>query len=190
MQDYNFFSSYKTKRKARKGTGTLLMVLTFVLFIFVSGGVIGFKFFQVVRLEAELILLRESLAAVQTGEELMKIEEKQLMLNDLILLKDNLNSVPDMLARNPISPNTFADILTSLPADVQLLNITLAQEQIFIDGKAGIQSAIAEFQYTLRQTIAADSISVMSINRIEEEDTEEYAFMLAITLGGDENEGQ
>lgn len=180
MFDYNFFEGYKRK-KSRKSTGNKIPIIVFLSFLVILVGIGGFTFFTLVKTGAEIALLSTEINAPENQETLARITEKQNMIVQLQAMNDSLLTAPQTLdQKNPINRLLMDNMFNSLPADVQLTDISFDPTTVSLSGKAGLRSAVAEFEHNLRLVVPESSIAVSDITLSENE----YTFSMTMTVGG------
>lgn len=186
MYDYNFFGVYKVKKK-KTDHGTAMSVFLFLIFLLACGGMIGYQYYELTELENEVAILDEQYRVLNTDEILKQVDEKRLLLNELQNLRVDLLNVPATLDKdNSINQALFDSILSAIPKDLEMTYLLIDGKLISISGKAGLNSAVAEFQRSLRNNIKAESILVSRISNVENE----FIFDIAIDLGGDDVESE
>lgn len=181
MYDYNFFENYKVKKRNGSG-GTTRSVLIFFLFAFLMGGLIGNLIYQNNKMTSNIHQLNEKLTSKDSLIVIKRINEKKNLLSQLEQIKtDVISSNETMSTSSPINQLLFTNILKSLPSDAQLISMTIDRSMVILNGKAGLRSAIAEFEHSLRLSISATQISVSTIELTESE----YTFAMTINFGGE-----
>jgi len=185
MYDYNFFEHYKSKKKTNKD-GNGLVSLVFLIGIVVLGVITANSYFQNGLIVKDNLEMSTELALAENVELFSRIESKQTLNIQLKDMSANLivaSSVIDQ--REVIRIELINNLVLSLPSDAQILNLSIDQGMITLNGVAAQRSAIAEFQKNLRDTGVFPLITVAGINTQEDD----FSFDMSITLGGiiDEN---
>lgn len=184
MYDYNFFENYKYNKKSTVNTKGLAP-LTFILAMFVLGGVTAYSFYQNGLLLGQNILMTTELALPENVDTFSRIESKQTLKTTLTTISQDLNGAVTMIDQKEVITQDLMDLIVlSLPSDAQILNMSISDNTISINGVAAQRSAVAEFEKNLRDTGVFASVTLSTINTQEEE----YNYDLSISLGGVVNE--
>ena len=190
MYDYNFFENYKIKKKkTQPGTGILLVV--FLLVVAILGGVSAYTYDVNNGIKDEIQSLEDELNNPNNVELIKRISVKEELLTNITGMVTGLKaSNAALMVEEPINAALFETIVLALPADAQINHMTVNQELVTMMGMAAQQSAIAEFEKTLREAELVQDVHVLDISSItvDETDAVEYTFSIIIEIGGVTNE--
>lgn len=185
MHDYNFFESYRMKKQNKGGSSNTFVTLAFLLFFVTLIGIFGYTYYKVDKIDQEILTLNNTIAKTENQELLKRLEDKKALLGQVQVMATDLQAAAQTLdTGNPINQKLLDDIVASLPADAQLVDISYNQDSVALNGKAALRSAIAEYERSLRQVVTANSISVSNITFAEGV----YSFGMTISFGGEADE--
>jgi Tfp pilus assembly protein PilN len=184
MYDYNFFESYKTKKKTNK-SGTGLITATVLLAFVLLAGLTAYTYYQNALILADNIVMSTELALTENVDIFNRIEAKQNLNTQLMDMSTNLTQASTLIEQREVIRMDLMDTLVlALPSDAQILNLSLSDTTISLSGVAAQRSAIAEFEKSLRDTARFERIAISSITTQEED----FSFDMSLMLGGVSNE--
>lgn len=182
MYDYNFFSNYKGKRKPKGTQGGRVLILIFLLTVVVLGGLVFWIRDDLKQLNERNDGLKATIQLPANQELMARFNEKQTLLTELETQVTELSASEVLLvADNRIQQPLIDALVSALPVDAQVNEWVITSEVVSLSGLAAQRSAIAEYQYSLRQVSFVQEVYVSYISSTEEG----FNFSMTISIGGD-----
>jgi type IV pilus assembly protein PilN len=180
MSDYNFFNDLSLK-KEKKSAGFVVTLLFCILLLTGMAGLYGYNYYIRTYLEVDLVKTNTAIAEIKASEDLGRILHKKDILDNLESILSNIEVANTTIYnRHLVQENIFAMISDTLPMDVELVSIEMADGVITMEGYALNKPAIAEFEHNLRQMTSVSDLFLSGIVNNESN----YGFTIQVQVGG------
>lgn len=182
MRDFNFFEPYlqvvKKKNKGTKKKSPLISILKVMVMIGII--VMPLYIFGHIYMDNRAIdEMNETLNSPEIQEALKRVDEKRAYVTELSQFQRDLIKIHKHLADSDIIlKDQINAIGYALPENVNIIAISLSNEECKIEGSAFTRDAIAEYQFNLRKTDKFENILLKNIDGASNEFYFEIDFQL------------
>ncbi|MFZ5966247.1 MAG: PilN domain-containing protein [Bacillota bacterium] len=181
MLDLNFFSPYIKESKISKSKEYMIAAIAVVAAIVVIGFSVN-NMMKIKKIEAEIMQMEQFINDKETIEKLADVTEKKKkmeIMNFYYTAVEKINEQINSIDR--IDSALFDSIESAMPQDAFLKMVSIAEQEIQLQGIAKNRSTVAELEHNLIELGIFESVHV---NMIQEEATESanQSFTMKCTL--------
>lgn len=168
MKDINFFSPYIEVRKNKVAKKMKIGVTVGALAIVIG----GFEIWVLVQKENindEIKLMNEYLSSPTTIEKIKEVGDgkaKLEVMNQYYNVAEKV--IKKLQGTDKINTRLIEEISSSLPQNIYLQVLSIAQNSIQLQGLSDKRTSIAEFEYNLKVINNFEDVHVMNIGESEE----------------------
>lgn len=184
MNDFNFFSPYIEIKRTSKSKRRYVLATTFIGLAIV-GSTYLWTDYRMVKIIDEISQNQEYLKSNKVINNIQDLNEKKRKIG---LLDDYFHIVSDAkvgISRlDKLGTELLEKVTDCIPKDISFDMISIDLHDMQVQGSSPNRLSVAEFQFNLKETGEFAAVHVLDITKssTDEDETEEYVFVLKCTL--------
>lgn len=163
MKDFNFFLPYIESKKMKRSLFYSIIVsvsLISILIIFYVANV-----FRILTLNKRINSINAQINSPEIVKQTKRLEEAQKkhdLMKKYYDIVDNANG--GLLSSNTVTTELISDLASTLPLNVNFSNMSIASNEINIQGTASTRIEIAELEHNIKALNDIDNVSISVIS--------------------------
>lgn len=182
MKEINFFKPYLGKKKEKRNLKIYVYGASIVVGILIIGSFI-FNITRMFLLDRSIADYKSKLAATDIKE---KLQDAENVNKEISLFKQYDTSLSNIAVsvekRDNVSDTLLKDISSTLPSEVSLKSLDIAENNVAVKGVSSDRTSIAELEHNLGELSIMKDVYVNSIDTQSSAEGGEYSFDIKCVL--------
>lgn len=163
MKDFNFFLPYIESKKMKKSLFYSIIVSVSLISILVIFYAINI--FRISTLNKSISTINAQINSPEIVKQTKRLDEakkKYDLMKQYYDIVDNANG--GLLSSNTVTTELISDLASTLPSNVYFSNMSIASNDINIQGTASTRIEIAELEHNIKALKTIDNVSISVIS--------------------------
>lgn len=182
MKEINFFKPYLGKKREKRNSKIYVYGASVIVGILIIGSFI-FNITKIFLLDRSIADYKSKLAATDIQE---KLQDAENVNKEISLFKQYDTSLSNIAVsvekRDNVSDTLLKDISSTLPSEVSLKSLEIAENNVAVKGVSSDRASIAELEHNLRELSIMKDVYVNSIDTQSSAEGGKYSFDIKCVL--------